>query len=54
LRDVSARDFIKWIAEDKKYSYYYYDAQQQGVCAKPDEAAAFILEEIASDALDSD
>jgi hypothetical protein len=54
LRDASARDFIRWIADDKEYSYYYYDAQQQGVCAKPDEAAAFILEEIVSDALDSD
>jgi hypothetical protein len=54
LRDVSARDFMKWIADDREYSCYYYDSQQHGVCAKPDEAAAFILEEIVSDALDSD
>jgi hypothetical protein len=54
LRDVSARDFMKWVADDREYSCYYYDAQQHGVCAKPDEAAAFILEEIVSDALDSD
>ncbi len=54
LRDAPARDFIKWVADEKEYSCYYYDAQQRGVCAKPAEAAAFILTEIVTDALDSD
>jgi type II secretory pathway component PulM len=52
LRRVSAREFLEWIREDREFGYYYYDAQQSGVCAKPQEAAALILEQIALDALE--
>jgi len=52
MKSVSARDFLDWVKEDREYSYYYYDAQQSGVCAKPPEAVARIFESIALDALD--
>lgn len=51
LRDLDAQDFLNWVKEDREYSYYYYDAQQSGVCAKPPEAAALLLEAIALDNL---
>ena len=40
----SAIDFLNWIKDDREYSYFYYDVQESGVCAKPVEAAALILE----------
>ena len=46
-------DFIEWIRDSPQYSFYFYDAQESGVCAKPAEMAALILETIALDALDS-
>ncbi|HEX5735654.1 MAG TPA: hypothetical protein VF131_22695 [Blastocatellia bacterium] len=46
---LNARSFLEWIKEDREYSYYYFDAQQSGACAKPREAAALILEAIAAD-----
>lgn len=52
MRDSSPQDFLEWVKEDRDYSYYYYDAQQSGVCAKPREAVALILELIALDALE--
>lgn len=49
INGLDAQDFLDWIKDDREYSYYYYDAQQSGVCAKPREAAALILEAIISD-----
>ena len=50
-RDFSFRDFLEWVREDREYSSYYFDAQQDGACAKPDEAAALVLEEIVLDSI---
>jgi hypothetical protein len=52
LRRMSAREFLEWVKGDREFSYFYYDAQQSGVCAKPQEAAALILEQIALDAIE--
>jgi hypothetical protein len=52
MNETAAEDFLDWIKEDREYSYYYYDAQQSGVCAKPPEVMAMILESIAFDALE--
>ncbi len=49
INGLDAQGFLDWIKDDREYSYYYYDAQQSGVCAKPREAAAIILEAIALD-----
>ena len=46
---LDAQSFLVWIKEDRDYSYYYFDVQQSGACAKPREAAALILEAIAAD-----
>jgi len=51
MKESSAQGFLEWIKEDREYSYYYFDAQQSGVCAKPLEAVALILELIALDTL---
>jgi hypothetical protein len=52
MKEIEFQSFLDWVKEDREYSYYYYDAQQSGVCAKPAEAAAMILESIALDALE--
>jgi hypothetical protein len=52
IEEIDAQDFIERVKEDQEYSYYYYDAQQSGVCAKPREALALILESITLDALE--
>jgi hypothetical protein len=52
LREIDARDFLEWIKGDRELSFYYYDAQQEGVCAKPVEAAAMMLERIALDSIE--
>ncbi|HET9531730.1 MAG TPA: hypothetical protein VFQ92_15335 [Blastocatellia bacterium] len=52
LGDIDARDFLEWIKDDRELSFYYYDAQHEGVCAKPVEAAAMMLERIALDSID--
>ena len=49
INGLDAQGFLDWIKDDRQYSHYYYDAQQSGVCAKPREAAAIILEAIALD-----
>ncbi|HET8674689.1 MAG TPA: hypothetical protein VFO63_02790 [Blastocatellia bacterium] len=49
LDGLDAQSFLDWIREDREYSYYYFDVQQSGACAKPREAAALILEAIAVD-----
>jgi len=49
INGLDAQSLLDWIKEDRQYSYYYYDAQQSGVCAKPREAAALILEAIVID-----
>lgn len=51
LRRMKAREFLDWIKDDREFGYFYYDVQQSGVCAKPQEAAALILEHIALDAI---
>ena len=51
INGLDAQGFLDWIKDDREYSYYYYDAQQSGVCAKPREAAAIILEAIALDSI---
>jgi hypothetical protein len=48
----SAKDFLTWIKEDREYSSYYFEVQESGVCAKPVEAAALILEAIVVDHLE--
>lgn len=48
----SATDFLKWVRDDSEYNFYYYDAQQSGICAKPAEAAAMILEAIILEAIE--
>jgi hypothetical protein len=53
VRDLSPQDFLKWVEEDRKYSFFYYDVQQDGFCAKPAEVAAMILERIILDHLES-
>ncbi|HYP25382.1 MAG TPA: hypothetical protein VE262_01575 [Blastocatellia bacterium] len=50
-RDFSFRDFLEWVREDREYSSYYFDVQQDGACAKPDEVAALVLEEIVFDSI---
>ena len=52
LRRMNAREFLDWIKDDCEFGYFYYDVQQSGVCAKPQEAAALILEHIALDAME--
>ena len=52
MKEIEFQDFLDWVKEDREYSYYYYDAQQSGVCAKPAEAAGMILESIAIDAIE--
>jgi hypothetical protein len=49
VNSLDAQGFLDWVKGDREYSYYYYDAQQSGACAKPREAAAAILEAIALD-----
>ena len=51
LGRLNAREFLEWIKDDREFCYFYYDAQQSGICAKPQEAAALILEQIALDAM---
>jgi hypothetical protein len=48
----NAADFLNWIRDERDYSFYYYEAQQSGVCAKPVEAAAMILEAIILEAIE--
>lgn len=45
-------DFLNWIREDREFSYFYFDAQQSGVCAKPTEVVAMIVDMIILDALE--
>lgn len=52
MKEISAQDFLDWIKDDREYSYFYYDAQQSGMCAKPPEITAMILESIALDAIE--
>ena len=52
LRRMNLPEFLDWIKDDREFSYFYYDAQQSGICAKPQEVAALILEQIALDALE--
>lgn len=49
VNGLDAQMFLDWIKEDREYSYYYFDVQQSGACAKAREAAALILEAIAID-----
>jgi len=39
-------DFLLWVKESPEYCYFYFDVQERGVCAKPAEAAAMIIEAI--------
>ncbi|HEU4388574.1 MAG TPA: hypothetical protein VFV34_12305 [Blastocatellia bacterium] len=50
---LDARDFIRWIADDRSYGSYYFDIKESGACAKPREVAALVLEAIAVDAAES-
>ena len=49
INGLDAQGFLDWIKEDREYSYYYFDVQQGGACAKAREAVALILEAIAVD-----
>jgi hypothetical protein len=50
----SAVDFLRWVQEDPKYRIYYFEIQESGICAKPKEAAAMILEAIVLEVLADD
>ena len=50
----SPKIFLDWIQEDAEYSYFYFDALATGVCAKPREAVAMILELIVRESLDGE
>jgi len=52
IRQLSPQDFLSWIRDDREYSFFYYDAEEDRVCAKPAEAAAMILEKIVLDNLE--
>jgi len=52
LREIKPQAFLDWVKDDREYSFFYYDAQQSGVCAKPAEVVALILETIALDAIE--
>lgn len=51
MREIKPQEFLDWVKDDREYSFFYYDAQQSGVCAKPAEVAALILETIALDTI---
>lgn len=53
LRQMSPQNFLEWIEEDREYSFFYYEARADRVCAKPAEAVALILEKIILDDLES-
>jgi hypothetical protein len=42
----SSVDFLHWLREDREYSFYYFEVQEAGVCAKPVEIAAMVIEAI--------
>jgi hypothetical protein len=44
--------FLRWVKEDSQFSFFYFEVQESGVCAKPSEAAAMILEAIVVEALE--
>ena len=46
MKRVQPAEFIEWIRNHKLYSFCLYEAQQRGVCAKPRELAALVLEMI--------
>lgn len=48
----TSTDFLNWIREDREFSVYYYEAQQSGVCAKPNEIIASIIEAMVLDAIE--
>jgi hypothetical protein len=48
----SSVDFLHWVKEDREYSFFYFDVQENGACAKPRETAAMILEAIVIDSLE--
>ena len=52
IDETDTKDFLEWLKQDRQFCYYYYDAEQSGVCAKPREAAALIVESIVMDALE--
>jgi hypothetical protein len=52
MREIKPQKFLDWVKDDREYSFFYYDAQQSGVCAKPAEIVALILETIALDAIE--
>jgi hypothetical protein len=52
MNQLAPQTFLEWVREDREYSYFYYEAQQSGVCAKPRELVAAILESMVLDALE--
>jgi hypothetical protein len=51
---ASSDVFLNWVKEDNQFSIFYFEVQERGVCAKPVEAAALILEAIVMEALEVD
>src|SRR5262249_15914769 len=49
---TKSADFLDWIREDREFAIFYFDVQQSGVCAKPNEVVGMILEMIILDALE--
>jgi hypothetical protein len=52
MEETAPAELLEWLKEDREYSYYYYDTEQSGACAKPREAVALILESIVRDAIE--
>jgi hypothetical protein len=46
MKAVKPMEFIAWIRDHRVYSYYLYEAQQMGICSKPPELAALVLDMI--------
>lgn len=52
MKVIPSAELLEWLKKDREYNHYYYDAEQSGVCAKPREAVALILESIVRDAIE--
>jgi len=45
-------DFLDWIRDDWEFSFYFYEAQQSGMCSKPNEIVASIIDTIVFDEIE--
>ena len=52
LKNVPARDFLRWAETDPDYSSYCREVQECGLWGNPPETALMVLEAIVLDALE--